>query len=291
MGEIVAAALLGHVPTVMLPEETRVKLGGGVDTTMVDGFARVRERLDRAAADTLVIFDTHWFTTTEHVVAGAEHHAGVYTSEELPMVIRDLAYDYAGAPALGALVRDVGKERGVRTLNATNPHIAHHYPTLNLVHHLHRGEQVLSVGICQTASRDDFTEFGAVLAEAIRRSDARVALLASGGMSHRFWPLSEILDHQVYDASHVITPEARAFDERILALWRDGAHAEVIDLYADYQAHSPEGYFGHYLMLVGALRGRACRAPGEQLSAYENSVGTGQVHVWFELPRAAEVAA
>lgn len=57
----------------------------------------------------------------------------------------------------------------------------------------------------------------------------------------------------------------------------------MIDAYPDYRRFSPEGFFAHYLMLAGALDGRACTAPGAALSEYENAVGTGQVHVWFEL--------
>jgi hypothetical protein len=37
-------------------------------------------------------------------------------------------------------------------------------------------------------------------------------------------------------------------------------------------------------MMASALGGRACTAPGVQYSEYEASVGTGQVHVWFEQP-------
>jgi hypothetical protein len=40
--------------------------------------------------------------------------------------------------------------------------------------------------------------------------------------------------------------------------------------------------FGHYLMMVGAIGGRACTAPGRAYSEYENAIGTGQVHVWFD---------
>jgi 3,4-dihydroxyphenylacetate 2,3-dioxygenase len=36
--------------------------------------------------------------------------------------------------------------------------------------------------------------------------------------------------------------------------------------------------------MAGALGGAACTAPGELFSEYEASVGTGQVHVWFERP-------
>ncbi len=54
MGEIVAAAVLSHQPTIMAPDPLRVAIGGGRDTTLVPGFARVREALDRARPDTFV---------------------------------------------------------------------------------------------------------------------------------------------------------------------------------------------------------------------------------------------
>jgi hypothetical protein len=52
----------------------------------------------------------------------------------------------------------------------------------------------------------------------------------------------------------------------------------------EFRKHAPEGRFGHYLMMVSALSGSQCTAPGVQFSEYEASVGTGQVHIWFERP-------
>jgi len=159
-----------------------------------------------------------------------------------------------------------------------------HYPTVNLAHYLDRGERWISVSICQTARDDDFLAVGAALGQAVVESDARVVLLASGGMSHRFWPLSEFERHEASAPIHVRTPEARAADERRLAWWARGDHASVIDSMDDYRPHKPEGMFGHYLMMVSALGGRGCTAPGRRFSAYENASGTGQVHVWFDRP-------
>jgi aromatic ring-opening dioxygenase catalytic subunit (LigB family) len=203
----------------------------------------------------------------------------------VPRVICDLEFDFPGAPDLAKLVHAAAKEHGILTTNVTTPHFPYHYPTINIVHWLHRGEQVLSTGICQTAEPDDFLAYGAVIGEAIARSDRRVALIGSGGMSHQFWPLRELADHMSYDPADVISDDARAVDLRIIDLWARGDHAEVIDLYPELRALSPEGRFGHYLIPVGALGGRECRAPGEQLSSYESSVGTGQVHVWFDLEK------
>jgi len=53
--------------------------------------------------------------------------------------------------------------------------------------------------------------------------------------------------------------------------------------YPDYRRYDPEGFFGHYLMMLGALGGAPCTARGEQWSDYENAAGTGQVHGWFDL--------
>ena len=283
MGEIVSAAVVGHVPTVMLEEAVRRRLGGtGEDTSLVEGYRRVKACFEARAVDTWVIIDTHWLTTTEHVVAGAAHHRGLYTSEELPRVIHELPFDYPGAPELAEAIRGVAKERGIRVTNATTPTLPRHYPTLNLVHHMHDGEKVLSAGVCQTADIDDYLAFGEAIGAAVERTDARVALLGSGGMSHRFWPLRELFDHQGYDPAHVVTPEARAADLHVLECWERGDHAAVCDFWPEYRRHAPEGRFAHYLTLLGAIGGRACRARGRRCSAYESSLGTGQVHVVFD---------
>jgi 3,4-dihydroxyphenylacetate 2,3-dioxygenase len=284
MGKIVAAAVAGHVPTVMLPEPVRKMMGRGEDTTLVSGFGLMRQALEDAEADTLVIVDTHWFTTVEHVVDGRAHHKGVYTSEELPRAIANYEYDFPGAPELAKQVEELARERSVTAISTDNPHIPEHYPTLNVLHYVHRGtERVLSIGVCQTATAQNFLDFGEVLGQAIQRINGRVAIIGSGGMSHKFWPLDELRDHNAFGSEHVVTPEARAMDERILALWADGDHAAVIDLYPEYRKFSPEGFFGHYLIMAGALGGRRWKAPGRLLSLYENAVGTGQAHVLFDL--------
>jgi 3,4-dihydroxyphenylacetate 2,3-dioxygenase len=285
VGEIVAAAVVAHQPMVMVPQDVRVELGEtGADTTLIEpGYRLLREAFAELAVDTFVIIDTHWFTTTEHVIAGAARFSGLYTSEEMPRNICDLPYDYPGAPELAKAWHRVGKERGLWTLNVTTASLPLHYATLNLVHHLRRHENVLSCGVLQTASREDYLSLGDALAEAVRRVDGgRVAIIGSGGMSHTFWPLELIRKHFGYDPAHVITGEAREADARILALWQRGDHAAVVELYPEYlRKHHPEGRFAHYLMAVGAMGGAACRVRGVPVSAYENAVGTGQVHVLF----------
>ena len=286
MGEVVAAALVAHQPLIMLPPDLRVRLGEtGRDTTLVEpGFRCLRDHLAERRVDTLVIVDAHWLTTSEHVIAGAARFSGVYTSDEMPRAIHDLAYDFPGAPSLAAAVRAAGRERGVPIVNVTADSLPVHYPTLNLVHHLRTSERVLAVGVLQTAGPAHFLAFGECLAAAVAAGgDRRVAVLGSGGMSHAFWPIDQQRGRVALDPRHVISDAARTWDRRILGLWADGAHGEVVDLQPQYRSVKPEGRFGHYLTLLGAIGGRACRAPGRQVSEYENALGTGQVHVVFDL--------
>ncbi|HVU02947.1 MAG TPA: hypothetical protein VHE30_14405 [Polyangiaceae bacterium] len=291
MGSLAAIAVVAHQPMVMVDERIRIELGGtGADTTLVEpGYRRLRERFAELGVNTFVIVDTHWFTTTEHVVAGAARFEGRYTSDEMPRNICELPYEYEGAPELARAWHEVGKERGLYTVNVTTPSLPQHYPTINLVHHLRRHERVLSCGVVQTGSNEDYLALGYALGEAVRRVDgARVAVLGSGGMSHRFWPLGTIRRHFGYDSAHVISDGAREMDRRILSLWERGDHAAVVELCPEYQArHHPEGRFAHYLMALGAAGGAECRARGERLSEYENAVGTGQVHVLFDLTQGA----
>jgi hypothetical protein len=105
-------------------------------------------------------------------------------------------------------------------------------------------------------------------------------------MSHTFWPLDSIRSHFGFDSAHVISHEAIEADAKILDFWARGDHASVVALYPDYaRRHHPEGRFAHYLIALGARGGAACRDRGTLLSAYENAVGTGQVHVLFRPER------
>jgi 3,4-dihydroxyphenylacetate 2,3-dioxygenase len=269
----------------MLPREVRYELNEGKEISLVPGLERLRgEVLDRLDVDTFVIFDTHWFSTVEHLLSSHAHRSGKYTSDELPRGMSGIPYDYVGDPELARLTAELANGSGARTHATDDPYLPVHYPTINLLAFLHRGERVVSVSVVQTGEPPDFLRFGAALGEAIARIDRRVVLLASGGLSHRFWPLSQLEQHEASDPRHIRTPEARAADEERLELMKRGDHRSIIETMDDYMKFAPEGRFGHYLMMVGALGAADCRAKGELFSDYENATGTGQAHVWFPCP-------
>ncbi len=284
-GEAVGAGLVAHVPTMVLPEAERRDLNEGREISLVPGLHRLRsERLDGLRPDTIVVFDAHWATTVEFVVSAHERRHGRYTSDELPRGMSQVPYDIPGDPLLARLIGEEVTAAGSWMTPIDDSCLPIHYPTVNLLPFLQRDERWISVSVAQTAESDDFLLVGAAIGRAVARSGRRVVLLASGAMSHTFWKLKELRAHEASDPSHIRTPEARAADLERLKWLEAGEHAKVIDTMPEFLRFRPEAMFGHYLMMVGAIGGRDCIAPGVRYSEYENAIGTGQVHVWFPRP-------
>ena len=286
MGEIIGAGVVSHVPTIVMPEDDRKRLNNGQDLSLVEGLDRLRsERLDKLNPETVVVIDTHWFTTVEHIITAHDRRKGIFTSDELPRGMSQVSYDMPGDPELAFELEKLAAGReDTRILACDDPYLPVHYPTINLLGFLQRKENWISVGVCQTAEVEDFLLLGELLRKTIETLDRNVVILASGGLSHRFWPLRDFAKHESSSLENIRTPEARKADEEIIQLWESGNHEAVIDFYPEYRTYAPEGFFGHYLIMAGALGGRLCEAEGEKYSDYESAAGTGQVHMWFDRP-------
>ena len=286
MGEVVGAGLLAHVPTIMLPEATRRELNNGADTSLVAGLHRLRaEVFDGLDYDTVVVLDSHWATTVEYVVSAHDRRSGLYTSEELPRGMSRMPYDFLGDPELAHAIADRGEKHGTWITPIDDHYLPVFYATTNLWSFLGAPDKRwISISVCQTADTEDNLRLGRALGEAITATDRKVVLLASGALSHTFWPLRQLRGHEAAGVEHIFTPEAAAADADRLAWLAAGDHSRVLDTMPDFLKFRPEARFAHYLMMVAALGEAACVAPGRQFSEYENSVGTGQVHIWFDRP-------
>ena len=288
MGEVVGAGILAHVPTIMLPPETRLELNEGKEISLVPGIEQLRrdvfETLDY---DTVVVLDSHWFTTVEFVVTAQDRRAGLFTAEELPRGMCRIPYDWPGDPELAHAMAAHGDKHVTWVTAIDDQYLPMYYATLNLWHFLGRGlpdKRWVSVSVCQTGDTLDFLAAGRALGDAIAQVDRKVLLVACGALSHTFWPLRELRAHEASDPSHIFSREAYEADQERLRWFADGDHARVLDTMPEFLEHRPEGKFAHYLMMVAALGERAVTAPSRQYGEYENSVGTGQVHLWFDRP-------
>ena len=287
MGKVVATVFTTHVPRLMImdPLARRAYMGRNV-TTFYDAMPKLeRERLRNLDFDTFLLIDTHWFTTLEYVINAHERLAGVYTSEELPAMLHDLEYDYLGDAELARGVESEARERGIRAIASAHRNLPIHYPTLNVMHYFNHEarRRVLSLSVCQTASVKNDLAYGAAIGQAIRKSNRRVVIVASGGMSHKFWDYDRILDRASASPEDISSTANRLYDERIMEWFKAGRHDEILAIADDYRAHcSPEGRFSHYLTMAGAMGGDAWTWPGGQFGKYEAAIGTGQSIFFFQ---------
>ncbi|WP_458317411.1 DODA-type extradiol aromatic ring-opening family dioxygenase [Mycolicibacterium brisbanense] len=288
MGEIVGAGLIAHVPTIVLPEKIRRELNNGEDTTLVSGLQQLRrEVFDVIDYDTVVVLDSHWATTVEFVVTAHDRRTGLFTSEELPRGMTQRPYDIPGDPELAHLIASKAAAHSTWITPIDDDSLPIFYATTNVWEFLGKGlpdKRWISIGVCQTADTEDNLRLGRALGAAIAESDRKVLLIASGALSHTFWPLRKLRDHEAAGAEHIFSPEAAAADAERMAWFEAGDHARVLDTMTDFYRYKPEARFGHYLMMIGALGEGDCTATGRRYGEYENSVGTGQVHYWFDRP-------
>ncbi|MEV6262766.1 3,4-dihydroxyphenylacetate 2,3-dioxygenase [Streptomyces sp. NPDC051784] len=289
MGEIVGAGLLAHVPTIVLPEETRLELNEGKEITLVTGLRRLREEVfEREDYDTVVVLDSHWATTVEFVVTAQSRRAGLFTSEELPRGMCRMPYDYPGDPELAGNIARFADRHGTWITPIDDDYLPVYYATINLWKFLGEGlpdKRWVTIGVCQTGDMEDHLRLGRALADGIAATPGRrVLVIASGALSHTFWPLRELRSHESSDPAHIFSAEAREADHERIGWFKEGRHDKVLDTMDEFWKVRPEARFFHYLMMAGALGEQACTAPARQYGEYENSIGTGQVHLWFDRP-------
>lgn len=295
MGKVVGAALVSHHPGLMQCEEFRRLMGNGEDSDLIAGYARLRNKINAARPDVVIIFDSHWFTTGYHLVDGAARYEGHYISDEMPWYLHGVPYAYRGHPELAIAIEEASRAQGGYNRVINNPHLGKQYATINLVKHL-RLEQtdtpVLTVSSCQNCDWPHFVRSGEAIAQAIQTSGLRVVLLASGALSHKFNDITWTPKHpRIFHESNVSRPENIASDKAAIALMEQGRHDTVLERWDDDYRKKPWEAFGaHYLQMLGAMGGKDCRARGEALSAYENARGTGNIHMWFSPESELEVA-
>lgn len=293
MGEVVGAGLLSHVPTIMLPRETRLELNEGKEISLVPALHQLRaEKFEQLDYDTVIVLDSHWFTTVEFVVTSQDLRAGLFTAEELPRGMCRIPYEWKGDRELAEAIAAEGEPAGTYITAIDDPYLPLYYPSINLWSYLGKGidKQWISISVCQTGETDDFLRVGRAIRAAIEKTDRKVIVIATGSLSHTFHKLKELRKHEASDPSHIHSQKARDMDHERLGWFFEGRHDKVLETMPEFLTVRPEGMFAHYLMMAAALGEEEFSAPGVQYGDYENSVGTSQVHVWFDRPAAGWTA-
>ncbi|MEA1672786.1 hypothetical protein [Nitrospirillum sp. BR 11163] len=157
------------------------------------------------------------------------------------------------------------------------------YGTIVPMHYMNAGSwaKVLPVAVPLFATIEENRKFGAVLRRVIETSLYRVAVLASGSLSHKLVPNSQVGDDQ-WDCD---PPEfSRQMDLRVVELWRTGRFREFVRLLPDYTTKCNDGaLMADTQMLFGLLGRDNYQGRAEILCDYFPSSGSGQINVEFHL--------
>lgn len=281
MGEIVLAAKMTHVPTMLMSEQDGpVK---GKRQAAIDGHLEIARRAKAAGADTVVICDTHWLVNAGYHINANPSFKGLFTSNEFPQFIQDLAFEYQGNPALGGLIAKKAVEKGVHTLSHQLDSLPLEYGTLVPMHFMSREIDLKVVSVaawCTVHSHEASRKLGEAIREAVEASDSKVLLVASGSLSHKIWPNEE---YAANNGTFTISSEFnRQMDLHVLEMWKNGDFATFVKMlneYADFCCG--EGSMHDTAMLLGALGWDKYNGKCEVVTEYFPSSGTGQTNVIF----------
>lgn len=275
MGEVVLAAKIAHVPSILISERPGPLYGKRAEA--ISALREVGARAKARGADTFLIFDTHWISNFGcHMNANARHR-GLYTSHEAPHMIQNMAYDYPGDPELGEAIAEEARKLKLEVLAHKVETLALEYGAIVPMHYMNEGgwARVLSVAAPIFATIEENRRFGEACAKAIKASGRKVAALASGSLSHKLVANDQVGDNQW---GQVGSEFNRQVDLRVLDLWKERRYAEFVRMLPEYSTKcNGEALMVDTHMIFGLLGWDKYDGETEILCPYFPSSGSGQV--------------
>ena len=260
MGEVVGAAVLSpRARRSCCPTTSDARSTTATSRRCTRGSSTCAARSSTCCApDLVVVFDSHWFTTVEFVVAAQARRAGRYTSEELPRGMSQVPYDIEGDPEFAERARRGGRSPSrsagsprstTRTCRSTTRRST---SSGFLQGHASAGSRSASP---RPADTDDFLTVGECVgarrrsgSTAASSSSARVRSATRSGRCASCAPTRRPA-RSTSSPRRPPRPTTRCSTAGSAATTR-----AVIDAMPEYRAFRPEGRFGHYLMTVGGDR-------------------------------------
>lgn len=280
MGEIALAAKITHVPSMYLSEMDGPHKG--CRDAAINGHKEISRRCRELGVDTIVVFDTHWLVNSGYHINNASHFKGVYTSNELPHFIKNMPYEYEGNTELGEIIAAGGVEAGVNVRAHSDTTLPLEYGTLVPMRYMNADQhfKVLSISaLCTVHNLEDSGKLGAALRSSVEQHyDGKIAVLASGSLSHRFAQngVSEHYLHKVW------SPMLEHMDHEVVRMWERGEWKEFVEMLPEYaeKCHG-EGFMHDTAMLLGVMGWDEYRGKVEVVTPYFGSSGTGQINAVF----------
>lgn len=249
-------------PPIIVPEVGRERLGDVLAT--VEAMRRLGEEAPQLEPETIVVMSPHASVDPDRMGVGlAKRYRGDLGMFGAPQA----ALDLVGDVELGeSIVREaVGRGLPVRPLRMQADEIELDHgvlvPLLFATRHLTTPPRlvVLTFSFLDLPAH---LEFGRVVASAVEACGHRVLYIASGDMSHRLTP----------DAPAGYHPQARDFDEQVVAAFRAGDPAALLAIPEALRHLAGECGYRSLVALFGLLNGRHYVT---RLLSYEGPFGVG----------------
>lgn len=279
MGEIVLAVKATHVPSMLISEQPGP--AHGCRQAAIDAEREIGRRAVELGVDTFIVFDTHWLVNAGYHINNNPVHKGHYTSHEFPHFIQDLPYEFPGDSELGREIALEATAMGVKTRAHEVASLDLEYGTILPMRYMNPEGAIKVISIAGWSTFGSLEEsriVGEAVAKAVAHSNRKVALIASGSLSHQIWE-----NRLVEQGFNTISREFnKQVDLRALQLWEAGEWATFLRMLPEYAQYcTGEGKMHDTAMLFGALGWDQYQGKAEIVCPYFESSGTGQVVVNF----------
>lgn len=257
MSGIVFAGIAPH-PPLLVPE-----IGGSRIDQVSRSQQAMREfsrRLIAANPQTVIVISPHSPLDPDNFTVRASHHLrGDFRDFYAPQVKLDFPNDWE---IIEAIKRAAIKE-GVELRELARDHPLDHGAMVPLYYLREAGWQgpVVVIGFTHRLVEDHLA-FGRAIDLAARDSNRRVALVASGDLSHRL----------IEGGPYEYEPTAHVFDEQIVAAIARGDASGVTDIDQDLRLRAGECGYRSILVALGCV-GENLR--DHQVLSYEGPFGVG----------------
>ncbi|MCX7140344.1 MAG: hypothetical protein NT123_04435 [Proteobacteria bacterium] len=267
---IIAAAVVPHVPTLGLAENTPE-----FQLTLAEGERSLGRALRALKPDVFVVNSSHWVCTFGWYATCQTRHEGVCVADEAPDLIPGISYARKGDAEFASALVEQWQAQGIPGGRNDTPHYAWDYGSLVPLLYLDPEAEIPVVQIPTVIMADhaECMQVGRAVHATAKRLGRRVVFLASSAFSH----------HLVRGRHFKPAPEREALDSRFIDQLKRGAVNEALAWFPEYSRAAVAEMNGKPLaVLLGILQGLhedGTNLVGEQFGGYAQSSGSGNASV------------
>ena len=267
---VIAAAVVPHVPTLGLAENTPE-----FQLTLVEGERALGRALRDLKPDLFVVNSAHWICTFGWYATCQSVHEGICVADEAPDLIPGIPYRRKGDSEFASALVGEWQAQGIPGGPNDSPHYAWDYGSLVPLLYLDPDAEVPVVQMPTVILADhaECLKAGRAVHATAKRLDRRVVFLASSAFSHAL----------VRGRHLKPTPEREALDQRFIDQLKKGAIADAIAWFPEYSRAALAEMNGKPLAaMLGALQGLSAdgaKLVGKLFGGYAQSSGSGNANI------------